>query len=103
VLTGHLGQVDDGGRPYKFGDVAPSVLILRATELFTPGAARNGPSTRSRSLCRRRRRRHPDQHPGRSARGPSRRRPGPDRSGESAAGSLLAASSANHRPIQEDP
>ncbi|HEX5879564.1 MAG TPA: hypothetical protein VF468_14810, partial [Actinomycetota bacterium] len=43
VLTRLLGRLMVGVSAFEFGNVAATLLILRATELLAPAAARTGP------------------------------------------------------------
>jgi len=78
VLKGQLGRLMVGVSAFEFGNVAATLLILRATELLAPGPRPgSGHPARPRPLCRLQRRRHPGQRPRRPARGPPRCHPGP--------------------------
>src|SRR5215211_3432788 len=78
VLTGRLGRLMVGVSAFEFGNVAATLLILRAGELLAPGRGQDRATRLApRPLRRLQRRRHGGQHPGRSARGSPRRRPGP--------------------------
>jgi MFS family permease len=78
VLTGRLGRLMVGVSAFEFGNVAATLLILRATELLAPGRGQDRATQLALGL-------YVAYNlaatvasiPGRSARGPARRRPGP--------------------------